>query len=83
MTIKELYDWAVEKGIENFDIVCAYADGGGFYNGNRNADLADVTIDTQLQEVEIWFLIYWQTAQSQRVKIVQSVNRQGTCTMLY
>lgn len=27
MTIKELYDWAVENGVEDFDYKCDYGEG--------------------------------------------------------
>ena len=36
MTVKELYEWAVKNGAENFDIEVAYRDEGGFYYGYDN-----------------------------------------------
>ena len=36
MTIKDLYVYAQEKGIENYEVEIQYADGGGFYHGTRD-----------------------------------------------
>lgn len=33
MTVRELYEWAVANGAEDFDIEIQYRDGGGFYSG--------------------------------------------------
>jgi len=33
MTVKELYEWAVSQGAENFDIEIQYRDSGGYYTG--------------------------------------------------
>lgn len=33
MTIKDLYEWAVENGVVNYDIAVQYRDSGGFYSG--------------------------------------------------
>lgn len=33
MTVKELYQWAVENGIEDAEIAVQYRDGGGYYSG--------------------------------------------------
>lgn len=46
MTIKEFYDWAVEKGIENFDIVIN--DNGYWYAYKEN-----IEIDKDCSEVKI------------------------------
>lgn len=53
MTIRELYDWAVEQHIEDYDITVAYADGGGFYSGNRYINFCDIEINRIDKEVEI------------------------------
>lgn len=33
MTIKELYEWAIENNAINMDIEIQYRDGGGYYYG--------------------------------------------------
>jgi len=38
MTVKELYEWAVSQGAENFDIEIQYRDGGGYYTGVDDCD---------------------------------------------
>lgn len=53
MTIKDLYDWAIENGVEDYDLMCAYADGGGFYSGSRSSCLGDIEIDHSRKEVTI------------------------------
>lgn len=40
MTIKDLYEYAVKKGLENSEVEIQYADSGGFYYGTR--DLKEV-----------------------------------------
>ena len=39
MTIKELYDWAVDNDAENLSIGLKYKDGGGSYNGDTFSDM--------------------------------------------
>ncbi len=53
MTIKELYDWAVRNGVEDYSITCTYADDGGFHLGNRDATIEEVEIHHEWQEIEI------------------------------
>lgn len=53
MTIQELYDWAKEKGYENFDLCCNYRDGGGWHNGYEEATLVDIEIIRDRREVII------------------------------
>lgn len=38
MTVKELYEWAVSQGAENFDIEIRYRDSGGYYRGVDDCD---------------------------------------------
>lgn len=38
MTIKELYEWAKEKGVEDLPIACQYQDDGGTYYGDTLDD---------------------------------------------
>lgn len=38
MTVRELYEWAVANGAEDFDIEIQYRDGGGYYNGVDDCD---------------------------------------------
>lgn len=33
MTIRELYEWAVENNVADYDITVQYRDSGGFYSG--------------------------------------------------
>ena len=33
MTIRDLYEWAVENGVADCDIAVQYRDSGGFYSG--------------------------------------------------
>lgn len=38
MTPKELYEWALEHGVENCEIEIQYRDGGGYYSGTGGID---------------------------------------------
>ena len=38
MTVKELYEWAVANGAEDYDIEIQYRDVGGFYSGVDDCD---------------------------------------------
>lgn len=50
MTIKELYDWAVENDAENLAIGLKYQDGGGSYNGDTFSDMgADHNISVTIK----------------------------------
>lgn len=42
MTIKELYDWAVTKGITNWELALQYQDSGGEYVGDTFTDGRDI-----------------------------------------
>lgn len=44
MTPKDLYEWAVEHGVENFDIEIQYRDDGGYYEGTTDASLNEIEI---------------------------------------
>ena len=45
MTIQELYEWAIEKDAEDFEIEIQYRDGGGFYCG------VDVDVTPEINSV--------------------------------
>ena len=54
MTIKELYEWAVANGVENYTLCVQYRDDGGWHEGNEEVrDEADFSIDERLREVTI------------------------------
>ena len=48
MTVKELYEWAVANGAENFDIEILYRDEGGYYYGAD--DYLTLRIDKREEE---------------------------------
>lgn len=45
MTIKELYEWSVKNGVEDYDIEIQYRDGGGYYYGSSSLYESDIEID--------------------------------------
>lgn len=51
MTIRDLYNWAVTNGVEDFEIQIQYRDGGGYYNGTDSCEQSDIKIDTIYNEV--------------------------------
>ena len=51
MTIKELYEWAVERGVENYNIEIQYRDGGGYYYGTDTLHQAYIEIVSERSEV--------------------------------
>lgn len=54
MTIKEFYEWAVSKGVQDFTLCVNYRDGGGWYCGSEEVrNEADFSIDENLEEVVI------------------------------
>lgn len=53
MTIKYLYEWAIENGVEEYDIEIQYCDGGGFYYGTRTLYESDIEIDHLRSEVTL------------------------------
>lgn len=42
MTIRELYEWAKQQGIEDYDI--EYRDSGGYYCGTDDANFCNVEV---------------------------------------
>ncbi len=48
MTIKELYNWAVERGLEDAELEAQYADDGGFYIGSRCLEIEELEIEEHL-----------------------------------
>ncbi|MDF2884880.1 MAG: hypothetical protein K0R54_5450 [Clostridiaceae bacterium] len=44
MTIKDLYVYAQERGIENCEVEIQYADGGGCYHGTRDLNEHDIEV---------------------------------------
>ena len=52
MTIKEFYEWAVARGVENYTLSVNYRD-GGWYSGSEEACKADFSIEENFKEVVI------------------------------
>ena len=53
MTIKELYEWAVNHDAENYNIEIRYRDGGGYYYGTSTLYESDIEIDRLFEEVTL------------------------------
>lgn len=53
MTIKELYEWAVKNGVEDYDVEVQHRDGGGYYYGTSTLYVEDIEIDHLRAEVII------------------------------
>ena len=53
MTIQELYDYAKEKNILDYDIEAQYADDGGYYYGSRSTDIDEIEIKEDIKSVTI------------------------------
>lgn len=51
MTIRDLYNWAVENGVEDFEIQIQYRDGGGYYSGTDSCEQCDIEINCLNNEV--------------------------------
>lgn len=52
MTTKELYEWALQKGVEDYDLCAQYRDDGGCYYGYEVLDDCNhCDIDYELKEV--------------------------------
>lgn len=52
MTIRELYEWAKTKGVEDYDLCAWYRDEGGCHYGYDTLDDCDENnIDNKLREV--------------------------------
>lgn len=49
MTIKDLYEWAVENNVADYDIAVQYRDSGGFYSGEDT--MIEPDIDNVKKEV--------------------------------
>ena len=47
MTPKDLYEWAVEHGVENCDIEIQYRDEGGGHCGTTNASFDEIEIENK------------------------------------
>lgn len=45
MTPRDLYEWALEHGVENCDIEIQYCDGGGSYCGTDSASFDEIEIE--------------------------------------
>lgn len=53
MTIKELYEWAIENEVEYYDVQIQYRDGGGYYYGSESLYESDIEIDRLRFEVTL------------------------------
>ena len=53
MTIKEFYEWAVAKDVEDYTLSVNYRDGGGWYEGSEEACETDFVIEEKYKEVVI------------------------------
>ena len=53
MTIKELYEWAVSKGIENYTVEIQYRDSEGFYNASDDLYVCDAKINHYIETLTI------------------------------
>ena len=51
MTIQQLYDYAKENNILDYEIEAQYADDGGFYYGSRDTHLDDIEIQENIKTV--------------------------------
>ena len=48
MTIKDLYKYAVKKGLEDCEVEIQYADGGGFYYGTRDLEESEISVEEKV-----------------------------------
>ena len=53
MTIKELYEWAKARNIENYETHILYRDGGGYYSDYDYLEKEDIHIDKKNKVVEL------------------------------
>lgn len=51
MSIRELYEWAVENGVEDYDLMAQHSDDGGDYPGHRYTFMSNICIDRKEREV--------------------------------
>lgn len=50
-TIKDLYEWAVKRHVENLPVGLQYQDEGGVYSGDTFSDMgADYEISASIEE---------------------------------
>lgn len=47
MTPKDLYEWAVEHGVEDCDIEIQYRDDGGYYYGTTDVTFDEIEIENK------------------------------------
>lgn len=47
MTPKDLYEWAVEHGVENCNIEIQYRDDGGLFYGTTDASFNEIEIENK------------------------------------
>lgn len=53
MTIKELYEWALAHGVEEYELRVNYRDGGGWYCGDDEVNERDFEIHEEQHELII------------------------------
>lgn len=51
MTLKELWQWAIDNSVEDYEISIQYCDGGGYYSGNRDLKEYEIEVNHNKQEV--------------------------------
>ena len=50
MTVKELYEWAVKNGAENFDVKVPYSTYDPYYDGYYNDCTHKIVLDTHAED---------------------------------
>ena len=53
MTVQELYDFAKERNILDYEIEAQYADDGGYYYGSRTTNEDDIEIEDNVKTIII------------------------------
>lgn len=53
MTIKSLYEWAVDNNVEEYELYIQYRDEGGYYSGRGYVYDSDAEIDRLRKEVTL------------------------------
>ncbi len=51
MTLRELWQWAVDNSVEDYEIHISHSDDGGFYPGYRLLNEYDIDVGHGEQEV--------------------------------
>lgn len=51
MTLRELWQWAVDNSVEDYEIYIGYRDGGGCYSGSELLKEYDIDVGHGEQEV--------------------------------